>query len=68
MNRDEEGRLAAEGNPVRSTPRSWGARSGGLAGIAFVLLIIASWFADTTGFEDSDQTAGVTAHMGGGLD
>jgi hypothetical protein len=61
MNRDEEGRLAAEGNPVRSTPRSWGGRSGGLAGIAFVLLIIASWFADTTSFEDSDQTAQVIA-------
>jgi len=34
---------------------------GGLAGIAFVLLIIASWFADTTSFEDSDQTAQVIA-------
>jgi hypothetical protein len=61
MDRDEEGRLAAEGDPVRSTPRSWGGRSGGLAGIAFVLLIIASWFVDTTSFEDADQTAGVIA-------
>jgi hypothetical protein len=32
-----------------------------MAGIAFVLLIIASWIVDTTGFEDSDQTAGVIA-------
>jgi hypothetical protein len=61
MNRDEEGRLAAEGDPVRSTPRSWSERTGGMAGIAFVSLIIASWFVDTTGFEDADQTADVIA-------
>jgi hypothetical protein len=72
MSRDDEIRLAAEGDPVRSTPRWWAGRSGGLAGIAFVLLIVASWFADTTGFKDSDQTAGVItrdlANRVGGLE
>jgi predicted phage tail protein len=63
MDRDEEGRSAAEGDPVRSAPRSWGGRSGGLAGIAFVLLIIASWFVDTTSFEDADQTAQVIGYV-----
>ncbi len=58
MNRDKEGRLAAEGDPVRSTPRSSSGRSGGVAGIAFVTLIFASWVtAASDEFEGVDQTA-----------
>ena len=72
MNRDEEARLAEEGDSVRSTPQSWSGRSGGMAGIAFVLLIIASWVVDQTGFEGSDQTAQVItrelANRVGGLE
>jgi hypothetical protein len=58
MNRDKEGRLAAEGDPVRSTPRSSSGRSGGVAGIAFVTLIFASWVtAASDKFEGIDHSA-----------
>lgn len=61
MNRDEEGPLAPAGDAERSRHQSWTQRSGGIAGIAFVSLIIASWIVDQTGFEDADQTAEVIA-------
>lgn len=58
MNSDKGGRLAAEGDPVRSTPRSSSGRSGGVAGIAFVTLIFASWVTAASGeFEGIDQSA-----------
>ena len=58
MNRDKEGRSVAEGDPVGSTPQSSSGRSGGVAGIAFVTLIFASWVtAASDAFEGIDQSA-----------
>jgi hypothetical protein len=46
-----------EGVNVEQRAARWIDRAGGMAGIAFVLLISASWFVAASEFEDSDQTA-----------
>jgi hypothetical protein len=42
---------------VEQRAARWIDRAGGMAGIAFVLLIIASWFVAASEFEDSDHSA-----------
>lgn len=37
----------------------WNHRTGGIAGIVFVVLTVVSWIVDQTEFDDADQTAGV---------
>ena len=42
---------------MKTTAIRWIDRTGGMAGLAFVLLAMASWFVAASEFEDSDQTA-----------
>jgi len=44
---------------VETTARRWRDRTGGMAGVAFVALYLASWVVAQSEFEDHDQPAGV---------
>ena len=50
------------GVSVETTATRWIDRTGGIAGISFVLLTLASWFVAASELEGADQTAEAIAH------